>query len=139
MNLRPARAADEPELNLTSLIDVVLILIVFFVLTTSFVREARLNVVLPEAALDPLAARPAALEVLVDARGRYFVNQQEVVDQSADALQRALSQVAGDARDQAFTIRADAKASHQAVVTVMEVAGRMGFRDLAILTVKSAR
>lgn len=125
---------------MTSLIDVVLILVVFFVISTSFVREARLNVALPEAALEPGARVPPTLEVLVDARGRYFVDQQEVVDQSADALARALRQKAGaEPRGQTLTIRADGKASHQAVVTVLEVAGQVGFEDIAILTVRPAR
>jgi biopolymer transport protein ExbD len=136
MNLKPERGAEEPEVNMISLVDVVLILVVFFVVSTSFKRESRLNVVLPEAALEPGAPLTTPIEVVVDARGRYFVNQREVVDASADALSRALMQVAGDARDQPFTIRADAKASHQSVVTVMEVAGRLGFENLAILTVK---
>jgi biopolymer transport protein ExbD len=139
VNLRPARPLEEPEVNMTSLIDVVLILVVFFVISTSFVREARLNVALPEAALEPGARVPPTLEVLVDARGRYFVDQQEVVDQSADALARALRQKAGEVKGQTLTIRADGKASHQAVVTVLEVAGQVGFEDIAILTVRPGR
>jgi biopolymer transport protein ExbD len=136
VNLRPGRASEEPEINMISLVDVVLILVVFFVVTTSFRREARLNVELPAAALEPGAPLATPIEVLVDARGRYFVNGQEVVDTTADALSRALAQLAGPTRDAPFTIRADAKASHQSVVTVMEVAGRLGYENLAILTVK---
>ena len=139
MNLRPIQRDEEPEINLISLIDVLLVLVLFLVLTTTFAREARLNVQLPQAAVDarPLPLKP--LEVVVDAQGRWYVAEREVIGSTADALQRAIELVAGADRDQPFTIRADAKAPHQAVVTVMEVAGRLGFEDLAILTVKAER
>jgi biopolymer transport protein ExbD len=139
MNLRPIQRDEEPEINLISLIDVLLVLVLFLVLTTTFAREARLNVQLPQAAVQarPLPLKP--LEVVVDAQGRWYVAEREVIGSSADALQRAIELVAGADRDQPFTIRADAKAPHQSVVTVMEVAGRLGFEDLAILTVKAER
>lgn len=139
MNLRPVERSEEPEINLISLIDVLLVLVLFLVLTTTFAREARLDVRLPEAAAEPRAAPLKPLEVVVDAQGRWYVAEREVIGSDAAALQRAIELVAGDARDLPFTIRADAKAPHQAVVTVMEVAGRLGFEDLAILTVKADR
>jgi biopolymer transport protein ExbD len=136
VNLRPGRTADEPEINLVSLVDVVLMLVVFFVLTTSFVREAQLNVELPQAALMPAPTEQTPLEVVIDAKGRWFVAQREVLGSDSAALSRALEQIAGAARDQPLTIRADGRAPHQSVVTVMEVAGRLGFANLAILTVQ---
>lgn len=139
MNLRPIERSEEPEINLISLIDVLLVLVLFLVLTTTFAREARLSVQLPEAAVAPSAAPLKPLEVVVDAQGRWYVAEREVIGNTAEALQRAVEQVAGDSREMPFTIRADAKAPHQAVVTVMEVAGRLGFEDLAILTVKADR
>ena len=139
MNLRPLQRDEEPEINLIPLIDVLLVLVLFLVLTTTFAREARLNVQLPQAATEPSAAPRKPLEVVVDAQGRWYVAEREVIGSGAESLQRALEQVAGDDRDLPLTIRADAKAPHQAVVTVMEVAGRLGFEELAILTVKEER
>jgi len=139
MNLGRVQRDDEPEINLISLIDVLLVLVLFLVLTTTFAREARLNVQLPQADVEPRTLPLKPLEVVVDAQGRWYVAEREVIGTSADALQRAIEQVAGDEREQPLTIRADAKAPHQAVVTVMEVAGRLGFADLAILTVKAER
>ena len=139
MNLRPTLPSDEPEINLISLIDVLLVLVLFLVLTTTFAREARLNVQLPQAAIDPQSQPIAPLEVVVDAQGRWYIGDREVIGTTADALQRAIAQVAGDRRDAPLTIRADAKAPHQSVVTVMEVAGRLGFQNLAILTVRAER
>lgn len=139
MNLRPIERSEEPEINLISLIDVLLVLVLFLVLTTTFAHEARLNVQLPQAALEPRPLPLRPLEVVVDAQGRWYVAEREVIGTSAEALQRAMEQVAGDDRSMPLTIRADAKAPHQSVVTVMEVAGRLGFVDLAILTVKAER
>lgn len=139
MNLRPIDRSEEPEINLISLIDVLLVLVLFLVLTTTFAHEARLNVQLPQAAIEPRPLPLRPLEVVVDAQGRWYIAEREVIGTSAEALQRAMEQVAGDDRSMPLTIRADAKAPHQSVVTVMEVAGRLGFVDLAILTVKAER
>lgn len=139
MNLRPVDRSEEPEINLISLIDVLLVLVLFLVLTTTFAREARLEVQLPQAEVEPRPLPVKPLEVVVDAQGRWYVAEREVIGTTAEALQRAMEQVAGDDRDVPLTIRADAKAPHQSVVTVMEVAGRLGFVDLAILTVKGER
>ena len=139
MNLRPIRIDDEPEINLISLIDVLLVLVLFLVLTTTFVREARLNVELPQAALQPKPVEQTPLEIVVDAKGRWYVAQREVLGSDAAALSRALEQIAGAARSQTLTIRADGRAPHQSVVTVLEVAGRLGFSNVAILTVEPAK
>ena len=139
MNLRPMNTSDEPEINLISLIDVLLVLVLFLVLTTTFAHEARLNVELPQAALEPRPPPAGVLEVVIDSKGHWYVAEREVIGSTPDALQRALEQVAGDDRTRPFTIRADAQAPHQSVVTVMEVAGRLGFNNLAILTVRAER
>ena len=139
MNLRPIRIDDEPEINLISLIDVLLVLVLFLVLTTTFAREAQLDVELPQAALQPKTIEQTPLEVVVDAKGRWYVAQREVLGSDAMALGRALEQIAGSARSQTLTIRADGRAPHQAVVTVLEVAGRLGFSNVAILTVEPAK
>jgi biopolymer transport protein ExbD len=139
VNLKPIRVDDEPEINLISMIDVLLVLVLFLVLTTTFAREAQLNVELPQAALQPTPMQQSPLEVVVDGKGRWYVAQREVLGGDTAALSRALEQIAGAARSQPLTIRADGRAPHQSVVSVLEVAGRLGFNNVAILTVEPPR
>jgi biopolymer transport protein ExbD len=134
VNLRPRRP-QETHINLTSLIDVVLLLIIFFMVSTSFIEEAELSISLPSATAAPSVQAVESLEVLVTAEGRYHVDGRELVNTRPETLQRALEQLAGSARDRPVTIRADARAAHQDVVTVMDVAGRMGFAHINIITV----
>ncbi|MBV6423881.1 MAG: hypothetical protein NAOJABEB_01691 [Steroidobacteraceae bacterium] len=138
MNLRPRRT-DEPELNLTSLIDVVLLLIVFFMLSSTFVQEGRLRVRLPEARDVPVQ-RPAreTLVVTVTQGGGYRVNERDLVNASADTLRAAVLKVAGDERNRPVTLRADGRATHQSVVTAMDVLGKLGFSEINIATVNDA-
>lgn len=138
MNLRPRRT-DEPELNLTSLIDVVLLLIVFFMLSSTFVQEGRLRVRLPEARDVPVQ-RPAkeTIVVTVTQGGGYRVNERDLVNASADTLRAALLKVAGDGRGSPVTLRADGRATHQSVVTAMDVLGKLGFTEINIATVNDA-
>ena len=126
---------DEPELNLTSLIDVVLLLVVFFMLATTFVTEGRLRVVLPEASAAPTETTQKPVVVTITAQGSYLVNQRTLVNTSRETLRAALLKVAGGDTTQTVTIRADARATHQSVVTVMDVAGRIGFTQVNIATV----
>lgn len=135
MKLRPGNRL-EPELNLTSLIDVVLLLLVFFMVTTSFVRESELTIRLPEAGdtLDRAADSPT-LEITVSASGRYFVNQRALVDSRAETLKAAIMKMLPDLDADSVTITADADASHQSVVTAMDVAGKLGFVNISISTV----
>ena len=128
------RSSEEPELNLTSLIDVVLLLVIFFMVSTSFVRETDLKVQLPEATTEAPASDAPPLEVVVDAQGDYFVNNEPLIASRPDVLRRALEKMAGERRDLPLTIRADARTSHQSVVTVMDVAGKMGFVNITIVT-----
>lgn len=133
MNLRPRR--DEvPEINLTPLIDVVFLLLIFFMVTTTFERQARLKVDLPEASPAAAQAQVETLEIVINARGRYYVNGVELPASEPDALRRALAGAAGEERSRPVTIRADAQAPHQSVVTAMDVLGRMGFVNLSIAT-----
>ena len=126
---------DEPELNLTSLIDVVLLLVVFFMLATTFVTEGRLRVVLPEASAAPTETTQKPVVVTITAQGSYLVNQRTLVNNSRETLRAALLKVAGGDTKQTVTIRADARATHQSVVTVMDVAGRIGFTQVNIATI----
>lgn len=134
MKLRDRAKWEDPELNLISLVDVVLMLLVFFVMTTHFVESPGLAVQLPTAGAPPTYTKPDGIEVTVDAEGRYYVNQKPVADTDAGTLRDAIMAAAGDRRDVPIILRADARSTHQSVVTVMDVAGALGFTQLQILT-----
>lgn len=135
MNLQ-SRSREEPEVNLTSLIDVVLLLLVFFMVSTSFVKETQINLRLPqaEAQSEPDVAADA-LEIVVTQTGAYLVNGRALVNNERSTLRSAIERTAGDTRDLPVLIRADALATHQAVITAMDVAGQLGFVQISIATV----
>jgi biopolymer transport protein ExbD len=137
MKLR-AKRSEEIELNLISLVDVVLLLVIFFMLSTTFVQDSRLRIALPEAspAAAPRIANP--IVVSISAQGSYRVNDRALVNNERATLSAALRQVAGDARNKPVTIRADARSSHQSVVTAMDVAARLGFTQVDIATVSQS-
>jgi biopolymer transport protein ExbD len=136
MNLKP-RKHEEPEINVVSLIDVVLLLVVFFMLSSRFTDEGRLRVHLPQAT-DVPTQKPAAepLVVTVTQQGTYRVNEHELINSSPDTLRAALVKEAGTDRSMRVTLRADGRATHQSVVTAMDILGRLGFVELNVATVK---
>ena len=135
MNLHPRRR-EEPEINLISLVDVLLTVLLFFIVTTTFRKESDFRIDLPEASPQATElAQQAELEVTIDAQGRYFLNDRPLADTAPVTLRNALSQRAGERRDQTVIIRADAKTPYQAVITAMDIVGRLGFKHLAIPTV----
>lgn len=120
---------------MVSLIDVVLMLVIFFMLSANFSGEGRLRIRLPQASSVPLErASPAALVVTVTAGGSYLVNNRELVNASADTLRSAIEKVAPAQRDLPVSLRADGRATHQAVVTAMDVLGQLGFAQLNVVT-----
>ena len=134
MNFRP-RPRDEVELNMTSLIDVVLLLLIFFMLSTRFVDEGRLQIRLPEAGIAPDETTVrTSIEIEVTAQGGYRVNGRALVNNSPETLAAALGEEAGGNRAMPITVRADARAMHQSVVSAMDVAGRLGYRQINIAT-----
>ncbi len=136
MNLRPRRVED-PEINLVSLIDIVLMMVVFFMMSSSLVDEGRIRVHLPQARDLPTGKPPVeAVVVSVTQQGSYLVNGQEVINSSPDTLRAALQKVAGSDRSTRVTLRADARTTHQAVITAMDVLGRLGFTEINIATVR---
>lgn len=137
MNLRRQRAED-PDINLTPLIDVVFLLLIFFMVSTTFKHESEMAVELPEASAEEVTQQPKTLELVIDAEGRYFINDQELVNRKLETVKQALQQAAGEQRDLPLVIRADAKTPHQSVVTAMDAAGQLGFKRLSIATVRSA-
>jgi biopolymer transport protein ExbD len=134
VNLR-TRPREDPEINLTSLIDVVLLLLVFFMVSTSFLKATEIRLQLPQAEAVPREEPTVEIEIMISASGDYFVDGQELVNRRAETLQRAIEQVAGERRGLPITIRADGRASHQSVVTAMDVVGRLGFSRVLIATV----
>jgi biopolymer transport protein ExbD len=134
MNLRPINR-DDPEINLISMIDVLLVLLIFFMVSTTFNQEGRVRVQLPQASEVP-APRTAhdPLVITVTAEGGYRINERTLINSSPDTLRAALLKESGSDRGP-ITIRADARTTHQAVVTAMDVAGKLGFSQLNIATV----
>jgi biopolymer transport protein ExbD len=131
------RAREELEISLTSLIDVVLVLLVFFMISTSFVSETEIHLRLPEAKADAATSAPDSLEIMVTEKGAYFVNGHPLVNNEARTLRTAVQKLIGDRRDMPVLIKADALATHQSVVTAMDVAGQLGFVNISIATVTS--
>ena len=133
MNLRPRRRED-PEVNITSLVDVVFLLLIFFMVSTTFHREAQLQVELPEASTEPTEVPEKILEITINVNGDYFINEQQVVNTQADTLRRAIVQVIGDRRDLPVVVRADARSPFQSVVTAMDVTGQLGLTHMSLAT-----
>jgi biopolymer transport protein ExbD len=135
VNLRP-RHREDPEINLISLIDVLLVLLIFFMVSTTFQQEGRIKVQLPQATQIPQPrGSHEPVVITVTAEGGYRVNDRSLINASPDTLRAALLKEAGTDRGP-LTIRADARSTHQAVVTAMDVAGRLGFAQLNIATVR---
>lgn len=129
------RRDTEPEINVTSLIDVVLLLVIFFMVSSTFITDGRLKVQLPQSSATPENRQADTVTILITAEGSYRVNDLALVNNSPETLRAALTKVAADAKGRPITIRADARATHQAVVTAMDVAGRLGFSQVNIATV----
>ncbi len=130
------RKREDPDINMTSLIDVVLLLLIFFMMSNKFVDEGRLKVRLPEAGVQPEEAKSnEAVEIEVTAEGGYRVGGKPLVNNSPDTLATALGRASGGDRSMPITIRADARTTHQSVVTAMDVAGRLGYRQINIATI----
>jgi biopolymer transport protein ExbD len=130
---RPAQ--DTLEINLTPLIDCLLFLIIFFMLSTTFTKASKLQISLPEAKGDASAPVPThSIEVSVSASGEYAVNGQVLASKQATSLRSAIEKISAGSHDIPFMISADGNTPHQAVVTVMDVAGQMGFQSLSIST-----
>ncbi|MBL8259007.1 MAG: biopolymer transporter ExbD [Candidatus Competibacteraceae bacterium] len=132
MNLRPRRR-EEPELNLVPMIDVVLVLLIFFMVATSLRHQSELEIRLPEASGQPMPGDVAQLEVAIDAEGRYAINGRALEATDALALKQKLSAEA-NGRTLPLTVNADGRTPHQAVVRVLDVAGQLGIKQLAIAT-----
>jgi biopolymer transport protein ExbD len=130
---------DDFEINVISLIDVMLTLLMFFVMTTTFVQHSAMKVALPQASETVQDQQQNALIVMVDSKGRYYVDNNEVLNPSQDTLNEAIAQIAGEDRERTVILRADAMTPHQSVVTAMDALGQLGFTHLSIATTTAAK
>ncbi|HEN47575.1 MAG TPA: biopolymer transporter ExbD [Mizugakiibacter sp.] len=134
MRITSRRNETDFEINVISLIDVLLTLLMFFVLTTTFVQHTQLKVSLPEASQATTQQDSDALVIVIDRSGRYYIDNQVIEGDGELALQRAIQQAVGNNRQRKVIIRADAKTPNQAVITAMDALGRLGFTHLALAT-----
>ncbi len=134
MRIAPSANEDELDINVIPLIDVMLTLLMFFVLTTTFEHNTRLRISLPEASVQPSKSIAQELVVLIDREGRYYVGANEVLSPGLETLKTAIRAAAGDDRNRPVTLRADGRTPHQSVVTAMDALGQLGFVNIAIAT-----
>lgn len=134
MNFRRGRERENVEINLIPMIDVLLVIVIFLAVTTTFSQIAQLQITLPTAQADKPEQKPATVNVAVDAAGHYLVNGKPFVGKGAEALSAAMKQAAGGQSDPMIVISADAQATHQSVVNVMEAARLAGYTRITFAT-----
>ena len=128
------RGPVAPEMNITPLIDVVFLLLIFFMVSTTFNRDSELSIELPAASAEAQKRRPESIEVAIDVQGRFYVNGRQLLNTQSRTLRQALESAAGDNESPPIIISADAKTPHQAVVQIMDAARRLGFVRLTFAT-----
>ena len=134
MNLRGARGREDPEISFIPLIDVLLVILIFLMVTTTYQRVAELQITLPEAEADPAKQRPKEINIGIDAQGRYVVDKTIFTFSTVPALADVLRRSAGDAKEPVIIINADANATHQSVIHVMEAARQAGLIHITFAT-----
>lgn len=137
MNMQPRRR-EEPDVNLTPLIDVVFLLLIFFMVSTTFERETEISIELPEASGKQVENDRQPVEISIDAKGRYFVNKVEVINTQLDTLKQEIKRAAGDQAKPQVLLSVDKATPHQAVITAMDAARQLGFVNLTFATSKPA-
>jgi len=133
MNLRP-RNSDDVELNLTPLIDVVFLLLIFFMVSTTFVKKSEIKLDLPEASSTVVPDDQEMVKISIDAKGRYFINEIPLVNSQTETLEKAIKEAAGENKDPMIVINADKQTTHQSVVTVLDTARRLDFLRITFAT-----
>ncbi len=131
-----SRANEEPEINVISLVDVLLVLVLFFMVSTTFMRETEIALKLPEASAAAQTVRSSEmLEITITESGSYVVNGRALVNSERRTLRAGVERLVGEQRDLPVHVRADAKATHQSVITALDVVGQLGFDEISIATV----
>jgi len=134
-------SSNQPEnrkLNLTPLIDVVFLLLIFFMVSTTFEKQAKLKIELPEASSKPAVSEQQDLVISISQKGVFFINNNELVNAQSQSLKNALQQIVKDSRQMPVVIRADANAAHKHVVMTMDVLGNMGFEKVSMATTQAS-
>jgi biopolymer transport protein ExbD len=140
MKLRSRKSNDDPEINLIPLIDVALLLVIFFMLSSTFMQEGRLKIELPQASMVPTGRQKSdPLVVSVTQSGGYRINDRELINSSTDTLRAAIVEVAGTNREMQVTVRADARSTHQSVISVLDVLGKLGFQRIRFATTEDTQ
>ena len=140
MHLRPGHKEEGVVGNLTPVFDVVFLLLIFFMVSTTFDRHATLKVALPESSVKATQKQDESLVLSIDAKGNYFLNDRQIVNQSLDTLMQALKRTIGDEaaiKETALVLRADANTPHQSVVRAMDAASQLGLTKLSIATIEN--
>jgi biopolymer transport protein ExbD len=134
MNFQRGRGNDEPEINLIPLIDVLLVIIIFLMLTTTYAKFSGLEINLPTADASSQAEQPNEVSVAITASGQVLVNKVPLAVADVKAISEALRRGAGDRPDPVIVINADAKATHQSVVDIMQAAQTAGYPHISFAT-----
>jgi len=137
MNFRRGRPREEPEINLVPLIDVLMVILIFLMITTTYSKYTELQINLPTANADKQLERPNEVSVLVNAQGLYVINKSQVSYSSVEQLAGELSRAAGGQKEPIVVISADATATHQSVIRVMEAARVAGMSQITFTTQSS--
>ena len=134
MQLRASRTED-PDISLTGLIDVVFLLLIFFMVSTTFEKQAVLKVDLPEAKnVSAPEDQPISFELVIDPNGQFYLNDRQLLDGKRSTIEAAFIEAAGEDRSIPVILRADAETPHHFVVTAMDVTAQLGFSRLSIAT-----
>jgi len=139
MDLRAARKREDPEINFIPLIDVLLVILIFLMVTTTYQRVSELQITLPEANADQVKQRAKEINVGIDAQGRYLIDKTVFNYTSVEALAEALARAAGGDKEPVVIINADANATHQSVIHVMEAARQAGLIHITFATQSTAK
>lgn len=138
MNFQRGKRHEELEMNLVPLIDVLLVIIIFLVVSATFARTSELQINLPTADANAPQEKPLTIEVGVDASGKYVVNGKSLSDTSVAGISTALKEAARDGKEPTIIISADAKSTHQSVVDVMEASRTAGYTHITFATQSNA-
>lgn len=134
MNFQRGRQKEEPEINLVPMIDVLLVILIFLVITTTYSKFPELEITLPQATSEKADNRRDAIDIMVSAAGDYMINRMPAEHSSPEQLSRDLRAAAGDQPDPLIVINADAAATHQSVITIMEAARLAGYNHITFTT-----
>lgn len=135
MNFKPDRKEDI-ELNITPLIDVVFLLLIFFMVSTTFEQESEINLTLPEASEEYTEIKPDAVNINIDAQGYVYINDNRLVNSQLLTIREAIRDAMLDLEDPSVVISADRETTHQMVVTVMDAARQLGLLKITFATQK---